>query len=349
MVGAGRGRSATSRSLGAFLWPPGHAGLRLRTRRLHIEIATTERAIRSAQSDWRLYQLTDLHIDERDHAGPELDAMIQKIQGDDNALWLGGGDYGGLIVGGDPRVGDGYLEGVPGDRVPDHVKEVVVEKLRPIRDKCIGFGAGNHEWSLMQRYHRGVAAEIAADLGLQHLYLAQRGWAHVTFRNVSAAITLKVFWYHGWSSGRGKSRKMLQAERDIAARPGAHVQMLGHDHQPWIDASFYVEETYHSSKGAPWRIRQTPRVVMNGGSFTYGQLPPDKKKSARKPSEMRNELWKEKSNYRPQPPNQHPVCHVHVDFGMAAKAKHATGGGNKGRPMGFDFRTEMVSPRFHPE
>jgi hypothetical protein len=285
-----------------------------------------------------LYHLTDLHLEERDHAGPELDKFIGRIKNDESALWVGGGDYGGLIAPGDSRMGDGWAEGVPGERIPQYVTEVVTEKLMPIRDKCVGFGIGNHEWSLMQKFHHGVGFEIAQNLGIPHLYLGLRGWMPVTFRRPKSrqSQTLKIYWHHGWSAGRSKSRKLLQEEREYGARE-AHVHLVGHDHQPWIN-TWYREELYYTSAADQrWRQRWAPVCFMNGGSWTYGQIAPDRKKAAKTPSQMRNEIWVEKKNFRPEPPRS-PVLHVEVDFG------HRVGKTGQFRPQGFAFTEEMHSP-----
>jgi len=153
---------------------------------------------------------------------------------------------------------------------------------------------------------------------------------------------LKVYWHHGWSAGRSKSRKVLHEERDLGAR-GAHVHLVGHDHQPWIN-TWYEEDIYFASRNRKWKIRHMPVCFMNGGSWQYGQEPPVKGKAARKASEVPNDSWVESKNYRPEPPRS-PVLHVLADFGAGADKASSF----DGRPQGFDFREEMSSPRFYVE
>ena len=315
-----------------------------------MEIAPSRHDCVSTHTEWELHHLTDLHLDERGFAEKELDARIERIKDNPRALWAGGGDYGGLILPGDPRSGDGWGDDVPPARIPDYVVEVVTEKLLPIRDKCIGFGIGNHERTVQLKFHRGVGAEIAANLGVSHLYLGMRGWMPVTFglrvgtgeKKPTKTMTLKVYWHHGWSAGRSKSRKVLHEERDLGAR-GAHVHLVGHDHQPWIN-TWYEEDIYFDSRNRKWKIRHMPVCFMNGGSWQLGQEPPAKGKVARKASEVPNDSWVESKNYRPEPPRS-PVLHVLVDFGAGKDRANR----NAGRPQGFDFREEMSSPRFYVE
>lgn len=312
-----------------------------------MEIAASRKLVSDTRSEFELHHLTDLHMDDKEHAGKELAARIERIKNNDRALWLGGGDYSSLILPGDPRGGDGWGDDVPPDRVPDWAVETTTELLMPIRDKCIGFGLGNHERTIQIKYHRGVVAEIAKNLSIPHLYLGMRGWAPVTFekelpnKSSKTSQTLKVYWYHGWSAGRSKSRKVLQEERDMGAR-GAHVHMVGHDHQPWI-SSWYQEDLVFDARNRCWKIRHSPVCFMNGGAWTYGQEAPDRKKLSKDTSEFGNSSWAEGKNYRPEPPRS-PILHVEVDFGRSKKANRR----DSGRGMGFGFREEMESPVFFP-
>jgi hypothetical protein len=164
-----------------------------------------------------------------------------------------------------------------------------------------------------------------------HKYLGVRGWCVLQFKLDRRRMSFKVFQYHGWSAGRLKGRKALQAERDLGAW-NADAFFLGHDHQPYEDI-FWTEEPYSSKRG--WGLKQRPRAVINGGSWTYGQRPPtsDQTKRERKISDVPNEMWVEGRNFRPQPPES-PVLLLHLDFGGVE------------RPMGVSLETRrLATPR----
>lgn len=292
-----------------------------------MEIAVSSVAVAHDVEVFEIHHLTDLHMDDPDHAADALDERVKHIAETPNALWLGGGDYGSLILPSDPRFQTG-LEGSV-HRLPDVYVESVTERLLPIRDKCIGFGTGNHEATVAKYYHRGVGAEVASLLGVPHLYLGVRGWAVVQFRQRKRVVTLKAFQFHGWSAGRLKGRKAIQAERDLGAW-AADAFFLGHDHQPYSDI-WYTEEPYGSKAG--WKLRHRPRSFINGGSWTYGERAPTKGKAALKPSEWPNETWADAKNFRPQPPAG-PVLYVHVDMGRALT-----------RAAGFDFEIRQRGNR----
>lgn len=300
-----------------------------------MELAVTDRDCATNRSTWTIHHLTDLHIDDHDFAERELRARIAEIAADPQAVWLGGGDYASLILPGDPRFA------TPSDasvhRLPDVYLERMEEYLAPIADKCIGLGTGNHERTIGTRYHRGVGAELAMRLGIPDKYLGERGWALINFTYFSKRFTFRCYQYHGWSAGRLKGRKALQAERDLGAW-NADAFFLGHDHQPYEDV-FWTQEPYHASR-AGWKLRTKPRAVINGGSWTYGQRDPAsaEEKRARKASEWPNESWTESKNFRPQAPAS-PVLLVHVDFGNSREDKI----GAKGRPMGYDLETRTLA------
>lgn len=304
-----------------------------------MEIAVSTIQATHERETFELHHLTDTHMDDHDFAEKELDERIEHIKNTPNALWIGGGDYHSLILPNDPRFQTG---GQIVHRLPDVYVESVSEWFMPIRDKCVGFATGNHEATIGKHYHRGVGAEVARNLNVDELYLGYRGWCVLRFQLRKRIVTMKAYQYHGWSSGRLKGRKALQAERDLGAW-NADAFFLGHDHQPYSD--LWWTEDVRANKGGH-QIVQRPRAYINGGSWTYGQRPPESaaRKISRKVSEIPNESWVEGKNFRPQPPSS-PVLYVHVDFGSAAIARDD--GVRQGRSAGIDFTIEQHGKRYH--
>ena len=282
---------------------------------------------------FRLHHLTDTHFDDPDHADRELRARIQQIKDDPNSYWVGGGDYGSLILPSDKRFATAVDASV--HRLPDVYLEACYERFQPIAHKCLGLGIGNHEEAIGKHYHRGVGAELAMRMGVPEKYLGTRGWSVIRFRQNRRVVTVKCYQFHGWSAGRLKGRKALQAERDVGAWR-ADVFLLGHDHQPSIDV-FWTQECYDSKGG--YKLRNRPVAVLNGGAWTYGQRTPavDSVKKTRKASEWPNETWAESKNFRPQPPAS-PVLDINVDFGTSASKE-----GRQAEASGFSFEARMLA------
>ena len=285
---------------------------------------------------FRVHHLTDTHIDDPDHARAELKERISEIEADPSAYWIGGGDYGSLILPGDRRFSTPLEASV--HRIPDQYIERVAELFDPIKHKCLGLGTGNHEDTIAKHYHRGVGAELAMRLGIPEKYLGTRGWVVMRFKKDKRGVTVKAYQYHGWSAGRLKGRKALQAERDVGAWR-ADAFFLGHDHSPYADV-FWTQECYDTKVG--YRLRNRPVAIINGGAWTYGQKAPlsENTKKTLRASQWRNEAWVETRNFRPQPPVS-PYLEIHVDFGHSSRKDH-----DDGRPAGFSFETRMVAPMF---
>lgn len=300
-----------------------------------MQLAVSKLKAPTNRSTFTLWHLTDLHIDDGDHAADELDRDIQAIADDPYAIWLFGGDGASLILPSDKRYATHPGEDV--HRIPDWYVHTLTEKLAPIAGKCVGFGDGNHERTIHARFHRGVGAEIAHRLGIPHLYLGSRGWSVMQFAYAERRIiTVKAYWFHGWSAGRLKGRKALQAQRDLGAWD-ADIFLLGHDHQPYADV-WYTQDAVPTKNG--WTLKSRPRAVLNGGSYTYGQSPPcDITKL--KPHEIPGPSWVEGRNFPPQPP-VHPLLLMHLDFGNGVGPR-----GQQGRPSSIAFETRMHAPSFY--
>lgn len=303
-----------------------------------MQICAREFKCSGVSETWSLHYLTDVHLDDPDHAEDEFKARLKQIKDDPRAVWIGGGDYGSLILPGDKRFGSGgHLKGPWAEhisRLPDYYIERTVEWMQPIADKCAGIAVGNHEATIGRNFHRGVGAEVASRLGKPELYLGDRGWSAISFRLYTKVQTVKVFSYHGWSAGRLKGRKALQAERDLGAWD-ADIIFLGHDHQPDADL-WWTENITFDSKNSMWRQAIRPRAVVNGGSWVYGDAP-NKNLSKLPVSEIPGQSWLAGKNFRPQG-IANPVVLMHIDFGMGGS--EATN--RKSRPMGFglEVRTE---------
>jgi predicted phosphodiesterase len=279
---------------------------------------------------WTLHHLTDTHTDSHGHAKSALARRIQEIAEDPYALWTGGGDYWSIIMPGDKRFGmGGHLDEESRQYVnslPYRYVESVVETFKPIADKCVSFGAGNHERSIQERYAHNVAEVAAHELGLIDKYVGYRGFSRVVFEQGTRRVPLTIYQHHGWSGGRLKGRKALQAERELGEND-ADIYLTGHDHQPY--AHIWLTRTLVNNKGG-LQLKVRPRVTINGGSWAtndevlpgYTQQTPF--------SEFIGDSWSSTKNYRAEPVGS-PILRIHVDHGRGA------GEGDAGRPSGVSF------------
>jgi hypothetical protein len=300
-----------------------------------LRVVVTKHEQPSMRHEWRFHHLTDCHLDNLSHAAEAFDARLKEIADDPYALWSGGGDYADLILPGDKRWRAGGQEGEwrdHQDRIPDLYIERVCEKFAPIKDKCVSLGVGNHETAVGEQFHRAVVGEVAAKLGITDRYVGYQGWAVMQFRIGSRLQSVKLYQYHGWSGGRLKGRKALQAERDIGSWD-ADIIALGHDHQPYGDV-WYTDGLAYATKSGEYLPRRRARCVVNGGAWLSNDFL-DEPLRADRGWDAPNISWSEKKNYRPEGVGG-PVVRMMIDMGRAASD-------GPGRPTGLEFLIEKRS------
>lgn len=111
-----------------------------------------------------LFGIGDIH---EGSAGSDTEAIkkvINEVLNDDNAYWIGMGDYGEFINFSDPRfdirsLAKKYRNGSI-DNICQEQIDSVCELLFPIRHKCLGLLRGNHEETIKRRYHHDVLYDM---------------------------------------------------------------------------------------------------------------------------------------------------------------------------------------------
>ena len=96
-----------------------------------MQIAQTSVQQPTCQETWTLHHLTDLHVDAKDHAERELNERIREIRDDPYALWVGGGDYGDLILPGDKRTGSGWHP----DAIVERLQHLPTHRHHPLLER----------------------------------------------------------------------------------------------------------------------------------------------------------------------------------------------------------------------
>src|ERR1043166_8937471 len=109
----------------------------------------------------RLYPLGDIHLGAAACDLGHFRRTVQQIKSDPDALWIGMGDFGDLILPTDVRwrIGThdwknlGYRNGRPDtNNLGDEYKDMIFRELDPIASQCLGVHEGNHETTMHDRY-----------------------------------------------------------------------------------------------------------------------------------------------------------------------------------------------------
>lgn len=112
-----------------------------------------------------LYFLGDVHEGNINHAGSEFATAVKMIQDDPTARWIGMGDYIDAIVADDkkrftPQTLDQSYSIADLKDLPYKQMERFFTKIKPIQDKCIGLGVGNHEQSVVKYKYNDIMERL---------------------------------------------------------------------------------------------------------------------------------------------------------------------------------------------
>lgn len=188
---------------------------------------------------YTLWPLGDVHYGNASCDTKLFDETIRAIKEDEHALWLGMGDMVEAIAPNDPRWNAGGVDErvvnlASQDRIGDVYVDKMATKLRPIAEKCIGYGDGNHEVTFNRHYYTNISVRVLEAIGRPDMY---NGWACLTrlaFEHTGGARTaVKVFSHHGWQSGRTDGAKVNESRR-LMAYVDADIYLTGHSHSKFI-------------------------------------------------------------------------------------------------------------------
>lgn len=198
----------------------------------------------SRQSVFRLYYLTDLHLGAKACDETLLKAHIAAIASDPDAFWICGGDViDGITHAGDKRYDPEVL--APwclGEKdVLGCQTAYAVDMLKPIADKCLAMGSGNHEDHtdaqgrvVYREIVSGVAkagghdpADLAYGIGGFVVLNTRRGNPHSSGSNWS----MRIYCHHGTGGGALAGGHALRIERMLGSFD-CDLSLSGHVHRP---------------------------------------------------------------------------------------------------------------------
>ena len=209
-----------------------------------MKVITHKLPYTGASSQFALWFLTDLHLGAAACDEKLLQAHINEIAADDNARWIGGGDFIDCIA----RVGDKrYDEDAMAGWVRGK-KDVVglearrfVELVTPIAHKCLGMVEGNHERTAITYYDRNIYGEMVADVAkaagkeAADLALGVHGFLKLQFRRHNATGSsgqgwhMLIYTHHGAGGGSMPGGHALSLGRVLGSHD-CDLALLGHRH-----------------------------------------------------------------------------------------------------------------------
>jgi len=188
---------------------------------------------RNLNDRWRLWAIADVHLYNRSCIVSELDALIEEIRTDPHALWVGVGDLADCISPYDPRFD--AQEVAPEKRnaffekLGRRVVEDLVEKFRPIADKCVGMHNGNHEDKYEVATDQAITMDVAENLGTR--YLGYCSAFDLVFSTGRSKVSFVVWCHHGAGGAQTTGGKINKLKKAMTEVFDADIYIMAHMHE----------------------------------------------------------------------------------------------------------------------
>ena len=225
---------------------------------------------RKSQTDWiSLHFIGDIHIGQGNHNRERLLERINVIKKDPLAIWMGMGDYGDHIYYTDPRFDLNSMDGsiTIGDLRDGILKQVrkFCDDIKPIKNKCIGIGSGNHEETIAKKCHVDPTREAAFRLNVSYAGYCSLTRIHLSTSGARQSVVL--FAHHGYGAGRKHGAQINKIEDAMRIAPSADIYAMGHVHGKVASTLDVIDIT---QKGK-MLTRQKAFVITGSYSDTYRQ------------------------------------------------------------------------------
>jgi len=188
----------------------------------------------------RLVPLGDIHWGVMNCAEGLLLEWVERIRADRDCWWVGMGDMLEAINFTDrrfdPRVIAGRYRVMDLRDLPMLQARELVGVLGSIADRCIGWHTGNHEETILLRYHEDVTGWMCTELGLAGggyggRYLENNAMTVLEVRRRGRrTLRYRIYSEHGRGSGRTAGGSLNSLLR-LSSNFDADIYLRGHVHQ----------------------------------------------------------------------------------------------------------------------
>ena len=186
----------------------------------------------SFPNDIDIYPISDVHLGAVEHAEPEWQNFLKKVESD-NAYVILAGD----LLNNSTR---GTRFANPFDEVlrPREAKRRMVEYLEPIKDRILCVVSGNHEQRTIRDSDQDMTYDICAKLNVEHLYRENIAFMLVSCgrRNTEnkALSTFSFCVTHGTGGGIYTGAAVNRSERFGNVVEGVDCIVTGHVHKGFV-------------------------------------------------------------------------------------------------------------------
>lgn len=214
--------------------------------------------------------LSDWHIGDIFCDMKLIKSQIDYILNHDNAYCVLNGDLANNAT--KTSISDSYAEKF----TPDEQLDIIVNLLKPIKEKILAITAGNHEKRTYKKEGIDLTRLIAKELDLLDCYSKSGVFIFLNFgRNKSHGSdkytvqqNYRIYLTHGSGGGRKEGAKAIRLA-DMAAIVDADVYIHSHTHLPMI-----LKEDFYRADNNNKTIEKVTKLFVNTASaLDFGGYP----------------------------------------------------------------------------
>lgn len=182
----------------------------------------------------KIYPISDVHLGAMEHAEPEWQEFLKKIEDDDAYLILAGDLLNNGIR--SCKFVNPFDEAIR----PRDAKRRMVEYLKPVKDRILCVVSGNHERRTYKDDDQDLTYDICAKLDIEHLYRENVGYMRIGCGKRKAKkseIINSVYSFavtHGTGGGIYTGASVNRDERFGNVIDGLDCLITGHVHKGFV-------------------------------------------------------------------------------------------------------------------
>lgn len=224
--------------------------------------------------DIKIYPISDVHLGAAEHMAAEWDSFCRKILDEPNSYVILGGDL----------ISNSVRNSVanPFDEVirPREQKRLMVEYLKPIRDRLLCAVSGNHERRTTKDADMDITYDIMCKLDLEHLYRENMAFLCLRFGKKDGAGTRNPTYTfvvtHGAGGAGSTGSAVNKAEKFGYVIDGMDCLILGHTHKAYSTQPSKIFIDTHNNKVSykPFKVVSMTSWLAYGGYAARAMMIP---------------------------------------------------------------------------
>ena len=228
-------------------------------------------------NDITIYPRSDVHLGALEHAEPEWQAFLKKLESEDSYIIL---------------AGDLLNNGIrsckfvnPFDEAlrPRDAKRRMVEYLKPIKDRILCMVSGNHERRTYRDDDQDLTYDICSKLDIEHLYRENIAYMRIRLgartqskRPVAPKSTYTFAVTHGSGGGIYTGASVNRDERFGNVIDGLDCLVTGHVHKGFVTkpSKIVIDASHGVVKMSHYTVISCVSWLNYGGYAARGMLLP---------------------------------------------------------------------------